>query len=111
MSALIRSEPSAPPRSLGDICLFGPVPIHELTVSPCPFCWNCLSRSFKPPLSTLPAAPPASSPPSPPRNRSPIPPRLSGALPLGTLALLLGTLTLIVFPSGGTRVFAGAADG
>ena len=33
-------------------------------MSPWPFCWNCLSRSFKPPLNTLPPALPASRPPT-----------------------------------------------
>src|ERR1700691_859613 len=61
-------------RSPGAICLFGPGLTHELAVSPWPFCCNCLSRSPRPPLMTLPAAPPASSPPNPPGIRLPRPP-------------------------------------
>ena len=39
--------------------------------------WNCLSRSFKPVLNTLPAAPPANRPPNPLLlSRSPSPPAL-----------------------------------
>src|SRR6202035_4671034 len=70
----IWSAPSALARSLGEIVLFGPLPTHELTVSPWPFCCNCLSRSPSPPEITLPAAPPASRPPNPPFSTSPRPP-------------------------------------
>jgi hypothetical protein len=59
ISALTWSAPSALAKSLGEICLLGPLPIHELAASVWPLCWNCLRRSPSPPLRTLPAAPPA----------------------------------------------------
>src|SRR5882724_3961196 len=74
------SAPSALARSPGAICLFGPLLTHELAVSPWPFCWNWLSRSPRPPLSTLPAAPPASRPPRPPLRMSLRPPPPPGRL-------------------------------
>src|SRR5262245_30517420 len=76
-NALMRSAPSADPRSCGEIDWFGPRPTHDCATSPCPLCWNCLSRSFKPPRTTLPAAPPANRPPNPLLlSRSPSPPAL-----------------------------------
>src|SRR5512132_4630327 len=70
------SVPSALASSPSEICLFGPVPIHECATSPWPLCWNCLSRPPRPPLSTVPAAAPPRTPPSVPRSRSPSPPPL-----------------------------------
>src|SRR5271156_1342678 len=81
------------------MALLAPVPIHEFAVSLWPLCWNCLSRSFKPPLRTLPAAPPARRPPNPPLSRSPRPPPL------------LSAPALVVPPPDGVPGLAGWADG
>ena len=66
--------------------LVGAVADPGIGGSPWPFCWNWLSRSPRPPLRTLPAAPPASSPPNPPLSMSLSPPP---APPPGRLAVTL----------------------
>src|SRR5579863_5903490 len=70
----MRSLPSALARSSGAMVLFGPVPTHDLATSPWPPCSSCLSRSLRPPLSTLPVEPPPSRLPRPPCSRPPSPP-------------------------------------
>jgi hypothetical protein len=67
--------------------LLAPGPTHDSATSPLPFCWNCLSRSFKPPLKTLPPAPPASRPPNPPLSKSSSPPPVSPAPPAPSAAI------------------------
>src|SRR5262245_39100567 len=84
-NVLIRSAPSAVAKSFGEMDLLAPEPIHDFATSPWPFCWNCLSRSFKPPLTTLPAAPPPSNPPSPPLSKSSSPPPVASGLCLSVL--------------------------
>src|SRR5262245_18886999 len=91
-NVLIRSAPSAVAKSFGEMDLLASEPIHDFATSPWPFCWNCLSRSFKPPLTTLPAAPPPSNPPSPPLSKSSSPPPVASGLCLSVLLPALACL-------------------
>ncbi len=106
-ACLTSSGPSACFTSSGEIALFGPVPIHESTLSPSPDAWSllripctppaCSTRPPRAPMAWLPEPP---LPPSAPTASSSRPtPSLPGRSPTATLPQSAGARSHI--PRGG----------